>query len=99
MGFIGYYGEHPGFLGGTNVVCKFKVYFFSPIATHIQPCCPPPNSDSNLLTLAINSLWIPLRDSKVRFPWAYVGGFCVNDSHIFSAAGANTTTMMVSFVL
>ena len=64
------------------------------MAMHTQPCFPPPKSDSNFLALAMHSLWIPIRDEKVGLPWARISGLCVNDSHILSTAGADTTTMM-----
>ena len=51
------------------------------------------------LSLAMNSLWINIRDREMGSPWDRVSGLCVNDSQILLTAGADTTTMMASFLL
>ena len=99
VGLRGYAGERPGFLGGMNEMCEFRVSYILPIAMNTNPCCPPPKSDSNFLTLAMYSLLIHISDRKVGLPLARVSGLCVNDLQILLAAGANTTNMMVLFLL
>ena len=49
------------------------------MVTHVQPCCPPLNSDLNFLILEMRSLWIPIMDRKVDFPWYLVRSLCVDD--------------------
>ena len=99
VGLMSYTGERPGFIGDTNVICEYKAYCWSPMAMHPQSCFPPPKLDLKLLVLAMHSLYITSRDKKVVFPWVHISGLWVNYSQIFSTAGADTTTIMVFFLL
>ena len=89
VGFIEWAGVRTVFHGQKNEIWEWSAYFWSPMAMHAQPCWPPPELDSNSLAFAMHYLCV-----HVGLPWACVSRLCVNDSHILSTAGADTTTMM-----
>ena len=66
---------------------------------HVHPFYLPLEVDSNFPALEMHYLCMPIRESSVGFPWARVSGLCENESHILLTAGADTTTIMVSWIL
>ena len=67
-GVKGNVDERPGFLGGINAMCEYRIYCCSAMATHTKPCCSRTKSDPNSLESAIILLWIPIRDMRLRLP-------------------------------
>ena len=60
---------------------------------------PPPKLDSNLLAFVMHCLCMTIMERNVGFSWARVRGLCVNDSHILSTAGTDTTTTMLLWMV
>ena len=61
----------------------------------------PPSSEIGFkfLAFAMHYLCMTIRERNVGLPWDCVRELYVNDSHILSTAGADTTTMMTSWMV